>query len=53
MEDRNDLAEYLMADLPPAEREHFEEVLREADEADLAHARRNDPNELAESFESG
>jgi hypothetical protein len=43
MEERDDLAQHLMADMPDEEREHFEEVLREADEAELTHARRNDP----------
>jgi hypothetical protein len=46
VEDRNDLAEVLMADMPEAERKHFVDVIRQAGEDELTHARRHDPDPI-------
>jgi hypothetical protein len=46
VEDRNDLAELLMADMPDAEREHFVNVIRQAGQDELTHARRHDPDPI-------
>ena len=42
MEDRNDLAESLMADMEPVERDHYIEIIRQRGEAELAQVRRRD-----------
>jgi hypothetical protein len=44
MDDRDDLAEALMENMVPEERQHYVEIIRKAEEAKLAHARRNDPD---------
>jgi hypothetical protein len=46
VEDRDDLAKLLMADMPAAERDHFVDVIRQAGEEELAYARRHDPDPI-------
>jgi hypothetical protein len=52
MDDRDDSAEALMENMVPEERQHYVEIIRKAEEAKLAHARRKDPD-ATESPEPG
>ena len=48
MEDRDDIAEALMAKMSPEEREHFVEIIRKAEDEKLKRARRRDPDDTTE-----